>query len=292
DPIIQNPGDSQSFNPYSYIMNNPLAGTDPTGYCAAETGSHLKSCGDMKVELKVDGVAVGSKVVKNVNFRNGADVNAGLSAGGAQIGQAIMDIGSQNKLSEAGAGGVALAGRMAATGTTAAGAANAGALGRMVNPLGALITGLLPTKMGDGTFSQEELQYMSDTAEHFKEAELSGIRHAEKQISKHRGNKVAVIGQGQQTRVIPYRDSVGGISFSIPARYVYESEYMSQFSSDIQEQISVAFNRGWINGVMNSGYQIHDIGMAKGRTLPGPWYGAELHEVARRRYPTTTVKFK
>ncbi|MDX3775807.1 RHS repeat-associated core domain-containing protein, partial [Chromatiaceae bacterium AAb-1] len=32
DPIIQNPGDSQSFNPYSYIMNNPLAGTDPTGY--------------------------------------------------------------------------------------------------------------------------------------------------------------------------------------------------------------------------------------------------------------------
>ena len=71
----------------------------------------------MKVELKVDGVAVGEKVVKNVNFRNGADVNAGLSAGASQIGQAIMDIGSQNKLSEAGA-------------------ANAGALARMVNPLG------------------------------------------------------------------------------------------------------------------------------------------------------------
>ncbi|MDX3775556.1 glycohydrolase toxin TNT-related protein [Chromatiaceae bacterium AAb-1] len=37
DPIIQSPGNSQSLNPYSYIMNNPLAGTDPTGYvgCAA-----------------------------------------------------------------------------------------------------------------------------------------------------------------------------------------------------------------------------------------------------------------
>uniref|UniRef100_UPI002FDB364B RHS repeat domain-containing protein n=1 Tax=Arsukibacterium sp. TaxID=1977258 RepID=UPI002FDB364B len=32
DPVIQAPGNSQSMNPYSYIMNNPLAGTDPTGY--------------------------------------------------------------------------------------------------------------------------------------------------------------------------------------------------------------------------------------------------------------------
>jgi RHS repeat-associated protein len=32
DPFIQEPGNSQSMNPYSYIMNNPLAGTDPTGY--------------------------------------------------------------------------------------------------------------------------------------------------------------------------------------------------------------------------------------------------------------------
>lgn len=32
DPFIQEPGNSQSMNPYSYIMNNPLAGTDPSGY--------------------------------------------------------------------------------------------------------------------------------------------------------------------------------------------------------------------------------------------------------------------
>lgn len=35
DPIIQSPGNSQSLNPYSYIMNNPLAGTDPSGYVSA-----------------------------------------------------------------------------------------------------------------------------------------------------------------------------------------------------------------------------------------------------------------
>lgn len=41
DPIIQFPANSQSLNPYSYILNNPLSGTDPTGYAT--------SCGDVDV---------------------------------------------------------------------------------------------------------------------------------------------------------------------------------------------------------------------------------------------------
>jgi RHS repeat-associated protein len=32
DPIISNPLNSQSLNPYSYIGNNPFSGIDPTGY--------------------------------------------------------------------------------------------------------------------------------------------------------------------------------------------------------------------------------------------------------------------
>ena len=44
DPFIQFPLNSQSLNPYSYILNSPLAGTDPTGYeCTPMTGSHV--CG-------------------------------------------------------------------------------------------------------------------------------------------------------------------------------------------------------------------------------------------------------
>lgn len=43
DPFIQEPGNSQSMNPYSYIMNNPLAGTDPSGYLSCSE-SELDSC--------------------------------------------------------------------------------------------------------------------------------------------------------------------------------------------------------------------------------------------------------
>lgn len=32
DPVIQFPTNTQSLNPYSYILNNPLAGRDPSGY--------------------------------------------------------------------------------------------------------------------------------------------------------------------------------------------------------------------------------------------------------------------
>jgi RHS repeat-associated protein len=32
DPVVQFPMNSQSLNPYSYLLNNPLSGTDPTGY--------------------------------------------------------------------------------------------------------------------------------------------------------------------------------------------------------------------------------------------------------------------
>ncbi|MFC5569356.1 SpvB/TcaC N-terminal domain-containing protein [Lysobacter yangpyeongensis] len=36
DPVIQFPLNSQSLNPYSYILNNPLSATDPTGYTSTK----------------------------------------------------------------------------------------------------------------------------------------------------------------------------------------------------------------------------------------------------------------
>jgi RHS repeat-associated protein len=42
DPFIQEVGNSQGINPYSYVMNNPLGYTDPTGYSAHQAGSICK----------------------------------------------------------------------------------------------------------------------------------------------------------------------------------------------------------------------------------------------------------
>ncbi|KPZ54280.1 hypothetical protein AN393_02373 [Pseudoalteromonas sp. P1-25] len=39
DPFIQSPLNSQSLNPYTYIMNNPMTGVDPTGYVAQGTNA-------------------------------------------------------------------------------------------------------------------------------------------------------------------------------------------------------------------------------------------------------------
>ena len=41
DPFIQSPSSTQSLNPYTYIQNNPLSGTDPTGYIAVPLVSLL-----------------------------------------------------------------------------------------------------------------------------------------------------------------------------------------------------------------------------------------------------------
>lgn len=45
DPHIQSAGSSQSYNRYSYVWNNPLANTDPSGYFLKKLGRELRRFG-------------------------------------------------------------------------------------------------------------------------------------------------------------------------------------------------------------------------------------------------------
>lgn len=76
DPIIQFPANTQSLNPYSYLMNNPLSGTDPTGYAACgETVKDNDVC-QVTVERRV--TEVGSRISKVVSETYTVANNGGI----------------------------------------------------------------------------------------------------------------------------------------------------------------------------------------------------------------------
>ena len=76
DPFIQAPGNSQSMNPYSYIMNNPLSGTDPSGY-EAKVGTRIERERG-KREMTVD---------KNAEVIKGKDGKVYVDVGNGEVQQ-------------------------------------------------------------------------------------------------------------------------------------------------------------------------------------------------------------
>lgn len=104
DPIIQSPGNSQSLNPYSYIMNNPLAGTDPTGYCSKELGSNI--CSKEPSSVQVSATLAGNMMAKAAQAAvrgNGAQQNQ--SSVPVQEAQAVDIKGQQSTITVQHAGG-------------------------------------------------------------------------------------------------------------------------------------------------------------------------------------------
>jgi RHS repeat-associated protein len=81
DPIISNPLSSQAINPYSYIGNNPLSGTDPTGYqsrsiCEGTGGA--SNCSMNGVDSQVVRNAMNDAAAKNVGGgTSGGSTNSG-----------------------------------------------------------------------------------------------------------------------------------------------------------------------------------------------------------------------
>nr|WP_276515402.1 RHS repeat-associated core domain-containing protein [Pseudidiomarina sediminum] len=78
DPFIQAPANSQSHNPYSYIMNNPLAGTDPSGYLWCGAGSLEKAaCGNEQKQKRRDAGSVGHRAAETIWINGGPAVTNG-----------------------------------------------------------------------------------------------------------------------------------------------------------------------------------------------------------------------
>lgn len=75
DPFVHE--GSQGLNPYSYIMNNPLSGTDPTGYSPEE------------VEKKVKVSTTGSRIKRTVTVSATKDGGIKLSGGGKAAQNAV-----------------------------------------------------------------------------------------------------------------------------------------------------------------------------------------------------------
>ncbi|GBL06318.1 RHS repeat-associated core domain-containing protein [Glaciecola sp. KUL10] len=113
DPIIQAPSNSQSLNPYSYVMNNPLWGTDPSGYCSSGrigaakgsvcgggAGSAAASLSKVKTTDKLERVEINQSTgTVTATTQNGGTLS--VSNLSTKQTSALMDIGGQADVASA-----------------------------------------------------------------------------------------------------------------------------------------------------------------------------------------------
>ncbi|WP_301003023.1 RHS repeat-associated core domain-containing protein [Pseudoalteromonas sp.] len=101
DPVIQSPTNSQSINPYSYIMNNPLSGTDPTGYTSCDA-DNPENCQEVAEELGKDKKADITQRQSVTGSRIKRDVKVGTMTGNGN-GTVNVQIGNMSATADIGA---------------------------------------------------------------------------------------------------------------------------------------------------------------------------------------------
>ncbi len=92
DPFVQSPGNLQSFNRYSYVGNNPLSRTDPSGYyfCTNFYGETAESCSSNGSGFGPNGAS--GNTYNNTQTNNGQNTSNGGSPGTASPGTGTLII--------------------------------------------------------------------------------------------------------------------------------------------------------------------------------------------------------
>jgi RHS repeat-associated protein len=100
DPFIQEPGNSQSINGFAYIMNNPLSGTDPSGYIsvAPKISYRNKTTSGFFGGTPFRNIYVADSGRSNNGATNSLQAQQAGSVGGLDgNGNALEDIGSKGQ---------------------------------------------------------------------------------------------------------------------------------------------------------------------------------------------------
>jgi RHS repeat-associated protein len=293
DPVIQFPLNSQSLNPYSYILNNPLSGTDPTGYAVcsdpdkknctevkeervAPTGSHIKS--STRVSGTVSNGTTTGKIDITVN-KDGKVVSGGISiSNGAKKAESRKEQSADAATKGTASSRTSLAGVAAIAGEAlpeiaAVGRTLAGMVSVAGATVGAAVIGTTwsnPAGEGSEMTEGKRLNYGLDAAWSTSLVEATRLRNSSDSV---------VIGE-TQSRVDSAADALGAETINF-GRYWIEGRQPNAREA----MASIVYNAGWMTGVMSNQMHIYDIGLDSRPRGRSPNYRIERQMIDLARYP-------
>ena len=326
DPIIQAPGNSQSMNPYSYIMNNPLAGTDPSGYCS--TSDTAKSCAkDLEtgkpqdifstptgshIKRKVGTITKNKDGTVTVSKGNGKGKESsqtfskGVLSGTAKEGSVTTNIakslasretkiegvpaneGNHSSNSTSGESGVVAAG----TAITADGFGNN--LDSEVVKQGVKTTASGAAKAVSGlakvgvAFS---ILLHSTGLNSGEDKYLEKIIEASKAGIQAAKEQIRKSSSNRRAVIGETQSKVDKAALALQAitiNFPKNFKFVRPLTA-LEKQISLAFNAAWINTLIDYKFDIYDIGLDKSRIERSTWYATEKSILKIRKYPTIEI---